>query len=129
MANSSAASQRRAALRQRAQDSAVVLVDDAQQDERRAVRFAVAAFPMPQGAKADAELGRELLLREPDALPQSLHVYFGRRVSLYAFRPAAPVRNGFTQSLFDACKCFTHVVNPMPFYFSRAAGIQAVQQP
>jgi len=57
---------------QRAQNCAAVLIDYPEQHQRRAVRFAVAAFPVPQRAKADAELGRELLLRQPYSLPQSL---------------------------------------------------------
>ena len=53
---------------QRAQHRAVVFVDNTQQHERRAVRLAVSTLPMPQRAKADAELGGEFLLRQPDAL-------------------------------------------------------------
>ena len=88
---------------------------DVQQGKGRAMRLPIASFPMPKRAKADAEFGRKLTLRQTQAVAQLCNVNFFRAVGLSGDRLALVEVNGLTQTFRDAVICFCHEISPVRY--------------
>jgi hypothetical protein len=88
---------------------------DVQQGKGRAMRLSIASLPMPKRAKADAEFGRKLTLRQTQAVAQLCNVNFFRAVGLSGDRLALVEVNGLTQTFRDAVICFCHEISPVRY--------------
>src|SRR3546814_7662393 len=78
-----------------------VVREDVEQHQRRAVRAAVAAFPVSQGGGGETKTGCELLLGHAQLGAHGLYVDLARAMHAHAAFVALGVSDGLLQALLD----------------------------